>query len=65
MPEKASQYRAEQNALLAKTKHEKQTSKRYEDAILEAFEETKSLSNDHPAKIQVKRLKEDFDKAKK
>ena len=34
MPVKASSYRAEQNALIAKTKHEKSTSSEYEKTLL-------------------------------
>jgi carboxypeptidase Taq len=65
MPPAASSYRAEQNALLAKTKHEKSTSKQYEKALLDAFEEVVVLDDSHPNKIQVSRLKESFDKNKK
>ena len=65
MPPAASNYRAEQNALIAKTKHEKSTSSDYEKALLDAYDEVTALDDNHPNKIQVSRLKESFDKNKK
>ena len=65
MPVKASSYRAEQNALIAKTKHEKSTSSEYEKTLFKAYDECMSLAEDHPHRIQVSRLKESFDKNKK
>ena len=65
MPVKASSYRAEQNALIAKIKHEKSTSSEYEKTLFKAYDECMSLAEDHPHRIQVSRLKESFDKNKK
>ena len=62
MPKESSQYRGEQNALLAKTRHERLTSQEYQDRLCSAAEEVEPYDSNHPLKIQVKRLKESFDR---
>lgn len=65
MPAKGSSYRGDQNALLARTRHALITSSKYEDLVLKAHEEVSSYDDAHPSKVQVKRIKETFDKSKK
>ena len=65
MPKNSGEFRGEQNAILAKTRHKLITSSEYEDAVLKASEDAQNLPENNDSKIQVKRLKETFERSKK
>ena len=65
MPKDASPYRAEQNACLAKTKHRLQTSNEYEEQLFKAWTEVQASEGHSDRYIQVKRLKEEFERNRK